>query len=177
MGIARKRVAVAVLIVATVFAACGGGNREALEKRVKGLQEEVTRLQNSQDRVAERLQALEIQNQRSLTMRSPAAATPSKVAAQAEGEVTRPPLKIVKLQPGAEAAAPAETGPGAATATGEEAGPRPVIKDHGPKKAPWWQKPKGKPGASAPRAGGSGVGQNESGARALAAPGGAQGSE
>jgi hypothetical protein len=127
-----------------------------MEKRVKGLQEEVTRLQNSQDRIAERLQAIEIQR-----LRSPPSVAPTAESADtAPKEVSRPPLKIVKVQPGPETAPPAD-GAVAQGAAEDDGAPRPVIKDHGQKPA-WWQKPKAKPAATVARAPASGLGQNES---------------
>jgi hypothetical protein len=139
---------VAVVPYALFAAGCGGGNREALEKRIAGLQEEVTRVQNTNDRLAERVQALEI-----VGMRAPkaAAAEAAPAAEPEETRVARPTLKVVKLTPGATAptAEPAAEEPTAA----EEKGPRPVIKDYGVR-APAWAKP------PVPRATGAPMGQN-----------------
>ncbi len=96
-----------------------------MEKRVSGLQEEVTRLQNSGDRLAERLQALEI---------SALQARPTRAEEAKKGEerVVRPPLKVVHVGPGDSAPAEDEA---LAAQDPEESGPRPVLRDHGSKGA------------------------------------------
>jgi hypothetical protein len=132
----------ALVPCALLSVACGGANRDAMEKRVANLQDELTRLQNTNDRLAERVQALEI-----VGMRTPRAPEPAAAAEPEETRVARPVLKVVKLAPGAGgapvAAAEPEAEPGPAPA--EEPGPRPVIKDHGAKGPPAWK--------AAPRAG------------------------
>jgi len=156
---ARRRALFAALFPCALFAAaCGGGNREALEKRVANLQEELTRVQNVNDRLAERVQALEISGMRGTKAApEPAAAAPNAPeSATPEDRIARPNLKVVKLAPGA-AAAPVEPEPEEPVPV-EEKGPRPVIKDHGARPAPAWQKP-------APRAGTPPVSQNAGASR------------
>lgn len=148
-----------VFAYAAIAAGCGGSNRDAMEKRVANLQDEITRLQNTNDRLGERVQALEI-----TSMRPRAPAADAAAAAESEeSRVARPALKVVKLGPG-------QPAPGAAPAAEpepepveEETGPRPVIKDHGAK-TPAWMKP------AKPRAGAAPVGQN-AGARGKAPQG------
>lgn len=118
-----------------------------MEKRVANLQEELTRVQNTNDRLAERVQALEIVGMRSARAAPEAAPT----AEPEEARVARPTLKVVKLAPGA--ASPAGEPEAETPAPAEEKGPRPVIKDHGAK-PPAWAKP------PAPRATGAPMGQN-----------------
>lgn len=138
---------------AALSAACGGGNRETLEKKMSGLQDEVTRLQNTNDRLAERVQALEITSMRAGPAGAGAGAS-AAAPAQEESRVARPTLKVVKVGPGTTApAAEAEVEPEPA----DDSGPRPVIKDHGGPagaRAPAWAKPQ------APRAGSPPMGQN-----------------
>ncbi len=50
-----------VALPLALFAVACGGGRDNLEKRLSSLQEDVTRLQNTNDRLSERLQAIEIQ--------------------------------------------------------------------------------------------------------------------
>jgi hypothetical protein len=109
--------------VMLLTAACGG-NKDALEKRVSGLQEEVTRLQNGNDRLAERLQALELSMMRS----EPRAATEKPPS---DDRVVRPPLKVVHMGPGSEGAVEEE----APEPTAQPEAPRPVLKDHGSSRA------------------------------------------
>lgn len=146
-----------LLVACAAFSAgCGGGNRETLEKKMSGLQDEVTRLQNTNDRLAERVQALEITSMRGAPQ---AAAAAAAAPVPEESRVARPNLKVVKMGPGTAAPA-AEPEPEPEPA--EDDGPRPVIKDHGtpPAGGAKWVRPAawGKP--QAPRAGGPPMGQN-----------------
>lgn len=148
----RRALGVALLPCALFAVACGGGNKETLEKRVASLQEELTRVQNTNDRLAERVQALEI-----VGMRAAKAAPEAAPAAEpVEERVARPTLKVVKLAPGA--AAPAGEQEAETPVAEEEKGPRPVIKDHGAR-APAWVRP------PAPRATGAPMGQNAGASR------------
>jgi hypothetical protein len=148
-----------LIFCALTVIGCGGGNKETLEKKVKGLQDEVTRLQNSQDRVAERLQAIEIQ-----AMREKPSASATAPAKDEPATVSRPPLKIVKLAPG-------PAGGGEPVADVVEPQPdddatstRPVLRDYGAKAPPAWQKAAGKPAGTSTRAAAPRVGQNDPGA-------------
>jgi hypothetical protein len=105
-----------------VCAACGG-NKDALEKKVSGLQEEVTRLQNGNDRLAERLQAVEL----SLLKSEPTRQSDRRPAGEPD-RVTRPPLKVVHVGPGNENV-PDE--PAADVVPEPETEKRPVLKDYG----------------------------------------------
>ncbi len=94
-------------------------NSNALEKRLADLREDIRRLQNDNDRVNERLEAVEL---RQVHAESAAA----KPAAQARTTtVTRPRLKVLHLgpngEPGEEPAAPA----------GAEDAPRMILKGQG----------------------------------------------
>lgn len=122
------RLGLGAVLVPCAFLAvgCGGGNREALEKRVAGMQDELTRLQNTNDRLAERVQALEI-----VGMRASKPAAAAEPAAEPEERVARPNLKVVKLAPGNATAAPEPEPAAEEPAPAEEKGPRPVIKDYG----------------------------------------------
>ncbi|MBE7485032.1 MAG: hypothetical protein HS104_34320 [Polyangiaceae bacterium] len=148
----RRRALGAALLPCALFAvACGGGNKETLEKRVANLQEELTRVQNTNDRLAERVQALEIVGMRAPKAAPEAAPEAAPAAEPGSERVARPTLKVVKLAPGA--TAPAGEPEAETPAAEDEKGPRPVIKDHGVR-APAWAKP------PAPRATGAPMGQN-----------------
>lgn len=118
-----------------------------MEKRVANLQEELTRLQNTNDRLAERVQALEI-----VGMRGQKGAAEAAPAAEPEERVAPPALKVVKLAPSGATAPAAEPEAEEPAPAAEEKGPRPVIKDYGVK-APAGFKP-------VPRAAGAPLGQN-----------------
>jgi hypothetical protein len=146
-----------LIFCALTVAGCGGSNKESLEKKVRGLQDEVTRLQNSQDRVAERLQSLEIQTLRE----KPAAA--GATAKEESNAIVRPPLKVVKLTPGTASGSNEAAPPAMAEAAPEDDGAvRPVLRDYGEKPKPW-QKAPGKPAATSTRAPAPRLGQNDSG--------------
>jgi len=70
-----------------------GKDHDATEKRLHQLQDELTRLQNSNDRLEERVTSLE------LTRAPPSGATAQPVPDAAEQTVERPPLKVVRLGP------------------------------------------------------------------------------
>lgn len=113
-------------LVAGLTAGCGGGSRDAMEKRLAELREDITRLQNSQDRIAERMMAMEIQRQQDgARAAAPAPATSAR-------PVERPPLKVIRLEPGQPGgpAAPTETAP-VAEPEDDDKGDRPVIKLRG----------------------------------------------
>ncbi len=155
-----------LIFCALAVAGCGGSSKDSLEKKVRGLQDEVTRLQNSQDRVAERLQSLEIQTLRD----KPAAA--NAAAKEEPTAIVRPPLKVVKLVPGTPSgdSAPSEASP--PPPQDDDGGNRPVLRDYGEKAKPW-QKTGGKPAGTSTRAPVPRVSQNDSGV-APAAPQGKQ---
>jgi hypothetical protein len=145
--VARKgSCALFLLPFALILAGCGSG-RDAMEKRLVSLQDEVTHLQNSNDRLAERLQAIEIQG---INARK----QPEKAGVEPEDtRVVRPELRVVKVAPGGgggeEAAAPEPE------AAAEDGTPRPVLRDYGKPPAPAW---------AVPRARGAAMGQTGSGA-------------
>lgn len=110
---------VSLLLGAALLGGCGS-SKDATEKRLGELRDEITRLQNTQDRLGERLMALEVQR---------ISAEPSRPTAGPPA-LERPPLKVVRLAPDAAPAPPAEQS--AAPAADE---PRPVIKLTGDGKA------------------------------------------
>jgi hypothetical protein len=113
---------ISLVSLVLLCAACGG-NKDALEKKVSGLQEEVTRLQNGNDRLAERLQAVEMgmlkSEPRSLSQSS---------AENDKDRVVRPPLKVVHVGPGSENVAEEEAAEPTPAPVEEK---RPVLKDYG----------------------------------------------
>lgn len=105
--------------------ACSG-QKDHLEKQLTKLEDEVRRLQSETDRMGERLDAVETR----------AAAAPhyaEERVAQNGSTVTRPKLKVVRVEPGADEAAAAEIeADGAATeAPDADSGPRVVIQGEG----------------------------------------------
>jgi hypothetical protein len=110
-----------VIACVLLGAGCSSG-KNALEKRVGSLQEELVALQNANDRLSERLTAIEMR-------RMQAAGTPES-AEPASTPIERPPLKVVRMGPGSSPPYASED-PEAATETADDHGPRPVIRDLG----------------------------------------------
>ncbi len=108
--------------------ACGGGDADAMKKRIGTLQDELTLLQNDVDRLEERLATAEARPRV-----QPSAEAQAEAAA---GTIERPRLKVIKLEPGASSAAARPTpeepvsGPPEPGADGTDE-PRPVIRGTG----------------------------------------------
>ncbi len=83
-------VATTVLGLASLSSGCAG-NGEATKKQIGALQDKVAILQNERDRLEERVSALE-QQQQVLVASAQSDAVPSS-------DRSRPPLKVVRLEP------------------------------------------------------------------------------
>jgi len=120
---ALVRLAVPLLIAATPGCA---NDKDHLEKQLSKLNDEVRRLQSETDRMGERLDAVET--------RSAAAPHYAEERVATNGTtLTRPKLKVVRVEPGADEAAPgeAEAAPTATDAPEADDGPRVVIQGEG----------------------------------------------
>jgi hypothetical protein len=126
----KSRKLCALSALAGLVALGCNNDKDALEKRVVSLQEELIAVQNSNDRLAERLAALEVRQAQfpaPARVRAAAAAPEDETPAEAEGVIERPPLKIVRLAPSSQA-----PGPSADPAEeSDDSAPRPVIRDLG----------------------------------------------
>jgi len=135
------------LIVAAAFCSACGGQADAQKKRIRELEEELTRLQNTHDRLDERLTSLEL----SRSAPEESASSSGKSDRQAGDQppaanLERPPLKVFKLGPSANGAAPAPVAVEEEPEGDEDRGePRPLIRGSGQKveKAPGSPKPAG----------------------------------
>jgi hypothetical protein len=92
---------------------------DALDKRLAKLQEELTRVQSQTDRMAERMDAVEL---RQATAPKPE----ERVASAAPTTVSRPKLKVVRVEADGEVANEAVD-----NAPADDAGPRLVIQGEG----------------------------------------------
>ena len=118
---------VAAVLVSVVGAAGCSGERDALNKRVLALQEEVTLLQNSQDRLEERLAAIELRQ-------SQMAEGPAQTAPSAPRTMERPRLKVIRVEPDSAHAPPTQGSPTPRAPQPEDSEsdtPRPVIRGTG----------------------------------------------
>jgi hypothetical protein len=120
---ALVRLALPLLVSATP--ACSS-DKDHVEKQLSKLTDEVRRLQSETDRMGERLDAVET--------RSAAAPHYAEDRVAANGTtVTRPKLKVVRVEPGADETAPAEppVDVPVADASDAESAPRVVIQGEG----------------------------------------------
>jgi len=112
------------LLTAAVFlGACGGGHDD-LAKRLASIQAELIKVQSHSDRLEQRLEALEMRS------REPAPIRPVSESAS-NG---RPPLTVVKLEPGDDTHDAPTSAPTAALRPEDSAAdqtPRPVIRVYG----------------------------------------------
>jgi len=110
-------------LLSLVFLAAPVGcvsEHDAVEKQLSKLREQVTELQNETDRMAERLDAFEAHG----TARPEAGGAAQAAASET---LTRPPLKVVRVEPpGAAEGVEAE-----ASDTEQDPGPRVVIQGEG----------------------------------------------
>jgi hypothetical protein len=147
----------ALLVAAWVCAACGGES-DAQKKRIRELEEELTRLQNSHDRIDERVTSLEVTRSAPDESASPQAESEQAAPQPQVANLERPPLKVFKLGPstnGGGTPAAVEQEPPVDEDSGE---PRPVIRGSGQNV----QKASGSAPAPGSKARGSKLSQNGS---------------
>jgi hypothetical protein len=110
----------ALLPLLALFGASGCASEgDALDKRFAKLQEELTRVQSQTDRMAERLDAIE------LRQASAPKQDEGRVASAAPTTVSRPKLKVVRVE------ADGEVLPDESQAPADDAGPRLIIQGEG----------------------------------------------
>ncbi len=120
---------IALLVLAAAAPTFGCANdHDAMEKRLAGLREDINRVQAENDRLTERVDAIEVKNAPA------AAATPATAAKAAKPAADATPvLKVVKLSPnsGGEPLGDGQTGDVAADDRVDAPGARPVIRLYG----------------------------------------------
>ncbi len=115
-----------LLAVSCCLGACGGGHDE-LSKRLASVQSDLIKLQSHSDRLEQRLEALEMRKE------SPPPARPVGDPST-HTTLERPPLLVVKLEPGddtREAAADAPTAALRPEDSAADQSPRPMIRVYG----------------------------------------------
>lgn len=113
-------------LVAALLGGCSSG-LEGVDKRLSAMQDEIVKVQNQNDRLVERIDAMEARQ-----AKTESSAPPAAVAAAGP---ERPSLKVVKVVPEDTSGMPSAP-QGGAVAPGEAAddpSPRPVIKLRGGK--------------------------------------------
>lgn len=97
---------------------------DAIEKKLSSLRDEIQKLQNENDRVSERLEAIELRQARAEVKDAEV-----KTAKEEPGVVTRPQLKVLRLSPdGTSEEGQAEP---AAAPAGSDSAPRMMLKGQG----------------------------------------------
>lgn len=105
---------------------CSSG-LEGVQKRLSSMQDEITRLQNQNDRLVERVDAMEVKGAKS----APAGKSPAATSAAASAS-ERPSLKVVKVVPEDTSGMPSpQVGTQAPGDAADDPSPRPVIKLRG----------------------------------------------
>jgi len=112
--------AVPFLCALSALSAGCASDGEAVEKRLAKLQEEVTRIQSETDRMSERLDAVELRQ-------ATAPSSADRVASAPQATMSRPKLKVVRVEPGP--SEPNVEAPAAQPA--DESGPRVIIQGEG----------------------------------------------
>jgi hypothetical protein len=106
---------------------CSSG-LEGVDKRLSAMQDEIVRVQNQNDRLVERIDAME--SRQAKTEASKAA--PAKTAAASAAAPERPSLKVVKVVPEDTSGMPSpQVGTVAPGDAADDPSPRPVIKVRG----------------------------------------------
>ncbi len=118
-----------VLVLGCVAAlgslACSSG-LDGVEKRLGTMQDEITKLQNQNDRLVERVDAMEVRDAKDRKASASSAANTGSAAAE------RPNLKVVKVVPEDTSGMPSpQVGTPAPGEAADDPGPRPVIKLRG----------------------------------------------
>jgi hypothetical protein len=116
-----------VLVLGSCLAALGqlgcSSGLEGVEKRLGSMQDEITKLQNQNDRLVERVDAMEVREAKA----DKAAKVPSATAA-----AERPSLKVVKVVPEDTSGMPSpQVGTPPPGEAADDPSPRPVIKLRG----------------------------------------------
>jgi len=126
-----RAVFVCSLLLSAVFGC--SSDRDAMNKRLAGLRDDITRLQADNDRLGERVDFLEARPTAAATAGVTPAAAPATSGAATKGipELTRPPLKVVKLVPNAAPSGEVTEGDVPADERVDAPGSRPMIRLYG----------------------------------------------
>jgi hypothetical protein len=118
-GLLRSVRALGVIFAASGLFACAA-EQDSIEKQLAKLHDDVTRLQAETDRMSERMDAMEVRNA------SPAPPAEERVASAENTTLTRPKLKVVRVEPDSEPSAAAAADPAA-----DPEAPRVLIQGEG----------------------------------------------
>jgi hypothetical protein len=124
MKLEPKAVMLGGALAATLLSGCSSG-LEGVDKRLSAMQDEIVKVQNQNDRLVERIDAMEARQ-----AKSEASAKPAALAASSS---ERPSLKVVKVLPEDTSGMPSspQVGTVAPGEAADDPSPRPVIKLRG----------------------------------------------
>lgn len=108
------------MLVLPLAAGCAS-DRDAIDRRLEGLSEDITRLQATNDRLMQRLDQLEVERASRREAKAPAPPVQPEHA----------PLKVVKLEPESASSASSPSAPVSAAELPDAPGDRPVIRLRG----------------------------------------------
>jgi hypothetical protein len=127
MNLDPKAGVLAGCLVAALLFGCSSG-LSGVDKRLSAMQDEITKLQNQNDHLVERVDAMEVQQAKADRATKPASAAPAVSE--------RPSLKVVKVLPQDDSGMPApQIGSPAPGEAADDPSPRPLIKLRGGKGA------------------------------------------
>ena len=123
MNLVPKALVLGCCLAAAALVGCSSG-LEGVDKRLSAMQDEISKMQNQNDHLVERIDAMEVRQASSERAAKPSPATP--------GVSERPSLKVVKVLPEDTSGMPSphvgSPPPGEAA---DDPSPRPVIKLRG----------------------------------------------
>jgi cell division septum initiation protein DivIVA len=126
MNLVPKALTLGCCLSLGVLLGCSSG-LEGVQKRLSSMQDEITRLQNQNDRLVERVDAMEVREAKTPPAGKARLAAPSSAAAS-----ERPSLKVVKVVPEDTSGMPSpQVGTQAPGDAADDPSPRPVIKLRG----------------------------------------------
>ena len=121
MNLDLKASVLGCCVAALALVGCSSG-LEGVDKRLSAMQDEITKMQNQNDHLVERIDAMEVRQAKAETVSKPAA----------PGVSERPSLKVVKVVPEDTSGMPSpHVGTPAPGDAADDPSPRPVIKLRG----------------------------------------------
>lgn len=124
MNLEAKALVLGCCLAACTLVGCSSG-LEGVDKRLAAMQDEIAKMQNQNDHLVERIDAMEVRQANADRAAKPA-------AAPAPGTTERPSLKVVKVLPEDTSGMPSpQVGTQAPGDAADDPSPRPVIKLQG----------------------------------------------
>lgn len=131
MNLDRKARMLRCCVLACLAAGCSSG-LEGVDKRLSAMQDEITKVQNQNDRLVERIDAMESRQNKADSAAKAAAKSEPKATGSAGGASERPNLKVVRVVPEDTSGMPSpQVGTQAPGDAADDPSPRPLIKLRG----------------------------------------------